>query len=318
MMRVLIVDDEQLARDRLRLLLGAFDDVQIVGEAEDGEQAMERVGELQPDLVVLDIQMPGCSGIEVASSLPSPRPKIIFCTAFDQYAVDAFEISAIDYLLKPVNRARLTHAIERARTLSVGELDANMDRVTQNRRMARARFLGRRGPRFVVIPQKDVVYWSSDGGLTKLHSASQSYLMEPTLIELETPSRSRRILPHFPHRDRQPRLRVGSKYVGGRIWGGIAQDRHAPGSEPQEGEDLDGEAGGHLIAAAVCVPEARQLVKCPSDFVSARPDMSGHYIAAIVGARHASPDACACEVTATVHKFICHASVSHAALCPAA
>jgi two-component system LytT family response regulator len=184
-MRVLIVDDEQLARDRLRLLLSAFDDVQIAGEAEDGERAIERIGELRPDLVLLDIQMPGCSGIEVASSLPSPRPKIIFCTAFDQYAVDAFELCAVDYLLKPVNRARLAHAMERARMLSAADADASVDKVTQNKRMAPLRFLGRRGSRFVVIPQKDVVYWSSDGGLTKLYSAGQSYLMEPTVIELE-------------------------------------------------------------------------------------------------------------------------------------
>lgn len=184
-MQVLIVDDEQLARDRLRLLLGAFDDLQIVGEAEDGEQAIERIAELQPDLVLLDIQMAGCSGIEVASSLPSPRPKIIFCTAFDQYAVDAFELCAVDYLLKPVNRTRLAHAIERARMLGAAELDANVEKVTQNRRMAPLRFLGRRGSRFVVIPQKDVMYWGLDGGLTKLYSTAQTYVMEPTLNELE-------------------------------------------------------------------------------------------------------------------------------------
>jgi two-component system LytT family response regulator len=184
-MRVLIVDDEQLARDRLRLLLGAFDGIEIVGEAEDGEQAIERIGELHPDLVLLDIQMPGCSGIEVASSLPSPRPKIIFCTAFDQYAVDAFELCAVDYLLKPVNRTRLTAALERARKLSAAEADANVDRVTRASRMAPLRFLGRRGSRFVVIPQKDVIYWGLDGGLTKLYSTGQSYVMEPALNELE-------------------------------------------------------------------------------------------------------------------------------------
>jgi DNA-binding LytR/AlgR family response regulator len=81
----------------------------------------------------------------VASSLASPRPKIIFCTASDQYAVDAFELSAVDYLLKPVNRARISHAIERARALSAAEVDANIDRVTQNLKMAPSRFLGRRG-----------------------------------------------------------------------------------------------------------------------------------------------------------------------------
>jgi two-component system LytT family response regulator len=184
-MRVLIVDDEQLARERLRLLLGASDDIQIVGEAEDGQQAIERIRELQPDLVMLDIQMAGCSGIDVASSLPSPRPKIIFCTAFDQYAVDAFELCAVDYLLKPVNRARLSHAIERARTLSTAELDTNVNRVTQQMRMAPSRFLGRRGSRCVVIPQREVVYWGLDGGLTKLYAASQSYVMETALSELE-------------------------------------------------------------------------------------------------------------------------------------
>jgi two-component system LytT family response regulator len=184
-MRVLIVDDEQLARDRLRLLLSAFEDIQIVGEAADGEQAIERIGELQPDLVLLDIQMAGCSGIEVASSLPSPRPKIIFCTAFDQHAVDAFELCAVDYLLKPVHRTRLAAAIERARGSSAAEVDANVDRVMQNGRMAPSRFLGRRGSRFVVIPQKDVVYWGLDSGLTRLNTAGRSYVMEPALNELE-------------------------------------------------------------------------------------------------------------------------------------
>src|SRR5215510_2698338 len=109
-MRVLIVDDEEPARERLRALLSGFYDLAIVGEAEDGEQAMERIGELRPDLILLDIQMAGCSGIDVAGSLPSPRPKIIFCTAFEQYAVDAFEVCAVDYLLKPVSRARLAAA----------------------------------------------------------------------------------------------------------------------------------------------------------------------------------------------------------------
>jgi two-component system LytT family response regulator len=80
-MRTLLVDDEQPARDRLRQLLSASDDVEIVGEAEDGVQALERIQELAPDLVMLDIQMPGCSGLEVAASLGRPRPAIVFCTA---------------------------------------------------------------------------------------------------------------------------------------------------------------------------------------------------------------------------------------------
>src|ERR671912_580379 len=115
MIRILIVDDEQPARDRLRQLLAAESDVEIVGEAEDGVQTLERVSELVPDLLLLDIQMPGLSGLEVAASLGRPRPAIIFCTAYDQYAVDAFELQAVDYLLKPVNRARLQAALNRVR-----------------------------------------------------------------------------------------------------------------------------------------------------------------------------------------------------------
>ena len=115
MIRALVVDDEPAARERLSQLLAPYDDVEVVGEAADGEQAVERIRELKPDLVLLDIQMPGCSGIEVAASLPAPRPKIVFCTAYDEYAVDAFELHAVDYLLKPVNRARLEKTLQRVR-----------------------------------------------------------------------------------------------------------------------------------------------------------------------------------------------------------
>jgi len=184
-MRVLIVDDEQPARDRLRRLLRGFDDLEIVGEAQDGERAMEEIEQLCPDVILLDVQMAGCSGIEVASSLASPRPKIIFCTAFDQYAVDAFELSAVDYLLKPVSRTRLANALERARSLSVTEADANVDRITQRPRLAPARFLGKRGARFIVIPQKQVVYLSSEAGLTRLYTLDQNYVMDPTLNQFE-------------------------------------------------------------------------------------------------------------------------------------
>ena len=82
-MRALLVDDEPAARERLRRMLTGIESVEIAGEAEDGQQAIERIAELSPDLVFLDIQMPGCSGIEVAASLAAPRPKIVFCTAYD-------------------------------------------------------------------------------------------------------------------------------------------------------------------------------------------------------------------------------------------
>src|SRR3989475_8839136 len=148
MIRALLVDDEQPARERLRQLLSAFDDIEVIGESEDGEQAIEKILELRPDLLFLDIQMPGCSGMEVAASLPSPRPKIIFCTAYDQYAVDAFELHALDYLLKPVNRARLSEAIERVRALSPAESESAVEKVNQAVRTTPARFLAKRGSKF--------------------------------------------------------------------------------------------------------------------------------------------------------------------------
>jgi len=115
MIRALLVDDEEPARDRLRSLLADFEDLRVVGEARDGEEAIQMVAELRPDLVFLDIQMPGRSGVEVAASLPPPRPRILFCTAYDQYAIEAFEHHAVDYLLKPLNRDRLARAIQGVR-----------------------------------------------------------------------------------------------------------------------------------------------------------------------------------------------------------
>src|SRR5688572_26447202 len=132
MIRALLVDDEQPARQRLRQLLSSHADVEVVGEAGDSVEAAEKIAELAPDLLLLDIQMPGASGLDLAASLGQPRPAVIFCTAFDQYAVDAFELSAIDYLLKPVNRARLASALDRVRAAGQPRArDRAMDELTQ-------------------------------------------------------------------------------------------------------------------------------------------------------------------------------------------
>ena len=184
MIRVLLADDEQPARDRLRQLLAGESDFEIVGEAEDGMQAVERVAELHPDLILLDIQMPGFSGLEVAASLPRPRPAIIFCTAYEQYAVDAFELNAIDYLLKPVNRARLHAAIERARLARRVDREHQIDRLTRTAALAPARFLARKGARFRVVPRQEVVAFTSHEGLTRLHTPTEQLWMQPTLAAL--------------------------------------------------------------------------------------------------------------------------------------
>jgi two-component system LytT family response regulator len=186
MIRTLVVDDEPSARDRLRRLLRAFEDLEIVGEAADGPEAIEKIVELRPDVVLLDIQMPGCSGLDVVASLPDPRPRIIFCTAFDQYALDAFELNAVDYLLKPVNRARLAQAIDRIRAPKSVETDSAIDRSMPAIAGRRPRFLAKLANRYHVVDGDAVLYFWSDGGLTKLVTADSHYWMDPTLNALES------------------------------------------------------------------------------------------------------------------------------------
>jgi two-component system response regulator AlgR len=115
MMRVLIVDDEPLARARLAALLGECDEVEIVGSVGDGETALASLGELHPDVLLLDINMPGLSGTALAQRLSGrTRVQVIFCTAYEAHAIQAFELGAVDYLLKPVRLERLRAALQRA------------------------------------------------------------------------------------------------------------------------------------------------------------------------------------------------------------
>jgi two-component system LytT family response regulator len=185
MIRVLIVDDEAPARARLRQMLASHTDVEVAGEAEAGAQAMELAAELKPDVILLDIQMPGCSGIDVAGSLKQPRPHIIFCTAFDQHAVDAFELHAVDYLLKPISRTRLAQALDRVRSLAVGVREAALDQTIRSRRNGPARFLVKNGLHYTVVSETRVFYFVSEGGLTRLVGDGVQHWMDPTLNELE-------------------------------------------------------------------------------------------------------------------------------------
>src|SRR5688500_14381150 len=118
-MRVLIVDEEPNARSRLCILLEELD-VELVGVAENGVQALEMARERQPDVLLLDIQMPEVDGFDVARHLPEPRPLVIFQTAYHEYALEAFEHDALDYVVKPVRKERLAQALERARGRLLG------------------------------------------------------------------------------------------------------------------------------------------------------------------------------------------------------
>jgi len=122
-------------------------------------------------------QMPGSSGLDVAASLAEPRPRVIFCTAYDQHAVDAFELNAVDYLLKPVSRARLAQALERAR---LGP-EPMLDRALRSPR----RFLVKNGSHYTVVGEARVLYFASEDGLTRLVAEGAQYWMDPTLNELE-------------------------------------------------------------------------------------------------------------------------------------
>jgi len=132
--KVLIVDDEKPARDRLRQILADEDDYDVVGEAANGHEALAEAARVRPDIVLLDIRMPGMEGIETAHHLNTmdPAPAVVFTTAYDEYAVDAFEARAIGYVLKPVRRSRLTGALEQAtrlvgNALSEAAADAKLD-----------------------------------------------------------------------------------------------------------------------------------------------------------------------------------------------
>jgi len=184
--RVLIVDDEEPSRVRLRQMLAAHGDVEVAGEAGTGVEAMEMAARLRPDAILLDIQMPGSSGLDVAACLPKPRPHVVFCTAFDQYAVEAFELHAVDYLLKPIARARLAQALDRIRSLpGAGVREETLDQAIQRQPPAPARFLVRSGAHYLVVGEGRVFYFGTEGSLTRLVADNGQYWMDPSLNELE-------------------------------------------------------------------------------------------------------------------------------------
>jgi len=193
-MRVLVVDDEPAARERLTTLLADLD-VDVVGEASDGVMALERVRELSPDVVLLDIAMPEADGFEVARHLPDPKPLVIFQTAYEDHALRAFEHEAVDYVVKPVTLARLRAAIDRARRrlgdrpLSavppalLARIEAAM---TQARPARRTRVLVRHGAGHRALAIRDVTRFAADDGLVYAVTASGRHLTDYTLNELET------------------------------------------------------------------------------------------------------------------------------------
>ena len=203
MLRTVVVDDEQLAREELCFLLGQIPGVEVVAQAEDGPAALETIAEHTPDLVMLDVQMPGLTGFEVARRLVNggTDAHLVFVTAYDRHAIEAFDVNAVDYLLKPVDPVRLGLAVQRAqrrvsfdRSLDRGDGDGSLSgqlekivELVAERQNRRDRLAIKVGERFILVQAEEIVYASlSDESVTVVtnqHTGTSNYR---TLDELHT------------------------------------------------------------------------------------------------------------------------------------
>src|SRR5216684_1567253 len=192
-LRAVLVDDEQLARDELGYLLGQVGGVEVIGQAGNGVEALTTIDRLQPDVVFLDVQMPGLTGFEVARRLLERKTAshIVFVTAYDHHAIEAFEVNAVDYLLKPVDQARLELAVGRARRRISSDrpLDDQLEKIVQlvaDRQNRRERLAIKVGERFLLVQAEEIVYASmadeSITVVTQQYSGTSNYR---TLDELQ-------------------------------------------------------------------------------------------------------------------------------------
>lgn len=207
--RTIIVDDESLARRGLSIRLEQYDDIEIVAECKNGREALKSIEELSPDLVFLDIQMPGIDGFEVVHNIQSDTmPLIVFVTAFDQYAVDAFEIHAVDYVLKPIEDSRLKIAIERVRQHLVqsdtdnqkkrlmdlisnitGESPAKIDEMLANNKYSTEKYpekiaIKDRGET-TLVPSKEISWVDAAGDYMCIHANDEVHVLRSTMKNLE-------------------------------------------------------------------------------------------------------------------------------------
>ena len=182
MLKVLITDDEAPARSRLRDLLTDIGNIDIVAEAKNGREALQLADELQPDIILLDIRMPDMDGIEAAQHLQklAKTPAIIFTTAFDNYAIQAFDLNAVDYLLKPIRQERLEKALHKARTLLPQQLAAIAPLSPRKTHLT----ITERG-RVLLVPVTDIIYLRAELKYVTVRTAEREYLLEESLTHLE-------------------------------------------------------------------------------------------------------------------------------------
>ncbi len=196
-LRTLIVDDEPLARERVRMMLGMHDDVAVIGEHGDGQQAIDAIRRERPDLVFLDVQMPGVDGFGVLRALEGEvMPYVVFVTAYDQYALKAFEVHALDYVLKPFNAERFAQALQRARTAiarreeAEGSVDKDRLRslvasLTAEQR-EKQRIVVKSSGRVFFVKVDDIDWIEAEGNYVRLHMGPQSHLLRETMKGMES------------------------------------------------------------------------------------------------------------------------------------
>lgn len=191
--RALIVDDEPLARRRIRSLLAHDSSVDVIGECSDGFKAVSSISQLTPDLVFLDVQMPAMDGFEVIQTVgPERMPTVIFVTAYDQYALKAFEVNALDYLLKPFDRSRFQKTLERAKALirqvQNGNVNDQLLSLLGNLRLEQKiadRFIIKSGGRVVFLRVEEIDWMRAVGNYVRLQVGRDSHLMRETMNGME-------------------------------------------------------------------------------------------------------------------------------------
>ena len=200
--RVLIVDDEPLARERISDLLTSDPQIDIVGECSNGAEAINSVQKLAPDLLLLDIEMPEKDGFAVLEAIPPDQmPAVIFITAYDQYAVRAFEVYALDYLLKPFDRERFERALDRAKAQVLGERNgdvslrilAALDEI-KTRHVYLERLVIKTNGHVFFLKTDEIDWIEAEGNYVRLHTSKESYLLRDTISALEAQLDPKRFL----------------------------------------------------------------------------------------------------------------------------
>ncbi|MDR1760246.1 MAG: response regulator [Fibrobacter sp.] len=217
-LRTLIIDDEPLARLRMRKLLEVFpDDIAVLGEAGSGEEAVEKIQSLEPDLIFLDIQMPGMDGFGVLSSLDEDDiPMVVFTTAYDDYALRAFDEYAVDYLLKPIEDDRLKMTVEKLRRFFSSVPPVKMPLESAESYLQRIQV--KIGNRTLLVPVSEIIRFQSEDKYTTIYTENSKHIIDLSLVDLEarlSPKKFVRV--HRAHLVAIDMIAEYQKNIGGRI-----------------------------------------------------------------------------------------------------